>query len=102
MIKYIIDPKFESVNFCGKPRARILIFVFHQLLKNPHYKDKVPSFPPKRLLRKSKDVIDERKKLLAEYMNGLMVHFNIFRDEYMVSFLKQDFGSVQISNLANL
>lgn len=62
----------------------------------------MPSFPPKRLLRKSKDVIDERKKLLAEYMNGLSINFNIFRDEYIMAFLKQDFGSVQISNLAAL
>lgn len=72
------------------------------MCKNHLYKDKVPSFPPKRLMRKSKEVIDERKRLLTEYMNQLSMNINIFRDELIMGFLKQDFNSVQISNLAHL
>jgi len=53
-------------------------------------------------MRKSKEVIDERKKLLSEYMNNLSMNINIFRDEVIVGFLKQDWHSFQISNLANL
>ena len=53
-------------------------------------------------IEKSKEVIEERKKLLAEYMNTLSTNINIFRDEAIVGFLKQDWHSIQISNLANL
>lgn len=53
-------------------------------------------------MRKSKEVIEERKKLLAEYMNTLSTNINIFRDEAIVGFLKQDWHSIQISNLADL
>ena len=73
-----------------------------QLCKNHLYKDKVPSFPPKRLMRKSKEVVEERKRLLTDYMNSLSMNINIFRDELIMGFLKQDFNSVQISNLADL
>ena len=62
----------------------------------------MPSFPPKRLMRKSKEVIEERKRLLTEYMNTLSMNINIFKDELIIGFLKQDFSSVQISNLAHL
>jgi hypothetical protein len=48
----------------------------------------VPSFPPKRLRRKSKEVVEERKKLLMEYFNGLSQNINIFRDEMLIGFLK--------------
>ena len=73
-----------------------------QLCKNHLYKDKVPSFPPKRLMRKSKEVVEERKRLLTDYMNSLSMNINIFRDELIMGFLKQDFNSVQISDLADL
>ena len=62
-------------------------------MKNLLYKDKMPTFPPKRFMRKSKEVIDERKKLLSEYMNNLSMNINIFRDEGIVGFLKQDWHS---------
>ena len=53
-------------------------------------------------MRKSKEVIEERKRLLTEYMNTLSMNINIFKDELIIGFLKQDFSSVQISNLAHL
>lgn len=53
-------------------------------------------------MRKSKEVIEERKKLLSEYMNTLSTNINIFRDEAIVGFLRQDWHSIQISNLADL
>lgn len=67
-----------------------------KLVKNHLYKDKVPPFPPKRLRRKSKEVIEERKRLLTEYMETLSTNINIFRDEMILGFLKQDCNSVQI------
>jgi hypothetical protein len=68
------------------------------------YKDKIPELPPPRLRRKSKEVIEERKKYLTrkldknlseiifniEYMTKLSQRINIFGDDDIIKFLRLD------------
>ena len=58
------------------------------LLKKPEYKNKIPQFPGKKFMKKNKEVIEERKKALAVFMNKLVVNINIFEDEDIMKFIK--------------
>ena len=69
------------------------------LSKNSLYKDKLPSFLKKKLLKSTESIITERKIKLAAYMQTLSLNFNIFKDDDIVRFLKREYDDVQIQNL---
>ena len=71
----------------------------NRLSKNSLYKDKLPSFLKKKLLKSTESIITERKIKLAAYMQTLSLNFNIFKDDDIVRFLKREYDDVQIQNL---
>lgn len=68
-------------------------------MKNLLYKDKLPSFPGKKLSKKSIHVINERKAKLAKYMQKISQNFNIFLDDDIVRFLKKEYDDTTVKSL---
>ena len=66
----------------------------NRLIKNSLYKDKLPIFLKKKLLKITESIITERKIKLAAYMQTLSLNFNIFKDDDIVRFLKREYDDV--------
>lgn len=62
-----------------------------RLSKNLLYKDKLPSFLRKKLMKNNEATIKERKEKLAAYMQRLSLNFNIFLDDDIIRFLKRKY-----------
>jgi hypothetical protein len=62
-----------------------------RLSKNLLYKDKLPSFLRKKLMKNNDNTIRDRKEKLAAYMQKLSNTFNIFLDDDIIRFLKRQY-----------
>lgn len=52
------------------------------------YKDKIPEMPPHRIMKKSKEVVEERIVAFARYMNKISENINVFADDDIVRFIR--------------
>jgi len=64
-VYYLLIVKAGSSEWMVQQRYNTFNTLHNKLCKNSSYKDKIPAFPPKRINRKSKEVIEERKLLLS-------------------------------------